>query len=156
MSQATLEKLYAAFARLDAETMAECYADAVEFDDEAFSLRGKREVVGMWTMLCTTVKAKGMADWKFHAGPLSANTAHWEPIYRFSATGRIVHNRIDSQFEFNAQGLITRQRDRFDFWAWARQALGPMGLLLGWSGFLRNKVRTQARANLDRFLAKGV
>jgi len=155
MSQATLEALYAAFNHLDADAMAACYAEDAEFDDEAFSLRGKREVAGMWAMLCSAVKAQGAKDWELRVGPIGPNTAHWEPIYRFSATGRMVHNKIDSQFEFNAQGLIRKQCDRFDFWAWSRQALGAPGLLLGWSGFLRQKVRKQARGNLERFLAKG-
>ena len=65
-----------------------------------------------------------------------------------------MHNKIDAEFEFDKQGLITRQRDRFDFWDWSRQALGTPGLLLGWSPFLRRKVRAQAAANLQRFLAK--
>ena len=40
------------------------------------------------------------------------------------------------------------------FRSWSRQALGTPGLLLGWSPFLRNKVRATAAANLKRFLAK--
>ncbi|MBB5205542.1 hypothetical protein HNQ51_002861 [Inhella inkyongensis] len=155
MSQATLEKLYAAFAKADTDAMAECYADEVAFDDPAFSLRGKHEVVGMWSMLCANIRARDFKDWELRAGPFTASTAHWEPIYRFGgAQGRMVHNVIDSRFEFNSQGLITRQWDHFDFWAWSRQALGPAGLLLGWSPLLRNKVRRTARHNLDRFLAK--
>ena len=55
---------------------------------------------------------------------------------------------------FNEQGLITRQRDRFDFWAWSRQALGMPGLLLGWTPFLRHKVQRQAAANLQKFLTR--
>ena len=39
-NQATLEKFYNAFAQLDADTMATCYAPDAQFDDEAFSLRG--------------------------------------------------------------------------------------------------------------------
>ena len=79
--------------------------------------------------------------------------AHWEADYRFSATGRMVHNVIDGVFEFSEHGLITRHRDRFDFWAWSRQALGTPGWLLGWTPFLRQKVRAQAAANLQKFLA---
>jgi hypothetical protein len=50
--------------------------------------------------------------------------------------------------------LITRHRDRFNFWSWSRQALGAPGLLLGWTPFLRQKVRAQAAANLQKFLAQ--
>ena len=153
MSRATVEKLYAAFAKLDADTMAACYAPDAIFDDEAFSLRGREQVGGMWAMLCDAVKTKGRDVWKIEYRDITERSAHWEATYRFSATGRMVHNVIDAEFEFDAAGLIKRHRDRFDFWRWARQALGAPGLLLGWSPFLRAKVRAQAAKNLDRFLA---
>ena len=155
----TLQKFYAAFAVLDHATMASCYAPDAQFDDEAFSLRGRDEVAGMWRMLCTATQAKGRDVWKLEASGISANEqtgqAHWEAWYRFSATGRLVHNVIDGSFEFNPQGLIARHRDRFNFWSWSRQALGTPGLLLGWSGFLRNKVRATAAGNLRKFIGSG-
>ncbi len=154
MSQATIERFYAAFAQLDGEAMQACYAEDAHFDDEAFSLRGRREVGGMWRMLCDATKAKGREHWKLELSQVTASSAHWEAHYKFSATGRLVHNKIDAAFEFNPQGLITRHHDRFDFWAWSRQALGAPGLLLGWSPFLKAKVRATAAANLKRYLDK--
>jgi hypothetical protein len=154
MSQATIERFYAAFARLDADTMERCYAEDACFDDEVFSLAGRRRVGGMWRMLCTTTQAKGLAHWKLQTSAITDRSAHWEAHYLFSATGRLVLNKIDAEFEFDAAGLITKHRDRFDFWAWSRQALGLPGLLLGWTPFLRAKVRAQAAANLQRFLDK--
>jgi hypothetical protein len=38
--------------------------------------------------------------------------------------------------------------DRFVFWRWARQALGPVGLLLGWAPVLRARVQRGAAASL--------
>jgi SnoaL-like domain len=152
MSRATLERFYKAFASLDAKTMAECYAQDASFEDEVFSLRGRTHVGGMWTMLCANVKKSGRTDWKLAWRDITDHSAHWEPTYRFSSTGRLVHNVIDAEFEFDSQGLIKRHRDRFDFWRWSRQALGPMGVLLGWSGFLRNKVRRAANRSLAKHL----
>ena len=153
----TITKFYTAFARLDADTMAQCYADDVAFDDEVFSLRGKEATMGMWRMLCEATRTKGMADWKLEHSGVEADAttgrAHWDAHYRFSATGRLVLNRIDAAFTFNPQGLIATHRDRFDFWAWSRQALGTPGLLLGWTPMLRNKVRTTAAGNLAKFNA---
>lgn len=154
MSAATIGRLYAAFEQLDAAAMQACYAVDARFDDEAFSLRGREQIGGMWRMLCEAVRAKGMAQWKLEVSAITERSAHWEPTYLFSATGRLVHNVIDAEFEFDGAGLITRHTDRFDFWRWARQALGAPGLLLGWTPFLRAKVRSQAAANLRRFLAK--
>jgi hypothetical protein len=42
--------------------------------------------------------------------------------------------------------------DRF-YYRWARQALGPAGLLLGWTPLLRSRVRRRARASLGKFAA---
>ena len=153
MSKATIERFYAAFAQLDADTMESCYASGAQFDDEAFSLQGAKAIGGMWRMLCQATKAKGMAHWKLVVSDITAQSAHWEAHYLFSATGRLVHNKIDAAFEFDHQGLITRHRDRFNFWAWSRQALGTPGLLLGWSPWLRANVRAKAAANLQAFMA---
>ena len=152
MSRQTIERLYAAFASLDAKGMAACYADDALFDDEAFSLRGRHQIGGMWAMLIDAIRQQGRKDWKLEVSAITDSTAHWEPTYRFSATGRLVHNVIDAEFEFDSQDLIKRQRDRFDFWRWSRQALGLPGMLLGWSGFLRSKVRRTAARRLDRYL----
>lgn len=153
MSQSTIERFYAAFAQLDADTMQRCYASNAQFDDEAFSLRGAPAIGGMWRMLCQTTKAKGLAQWRLDVSHVTAQSAHWEAHYLFSATGRLVHNKIDARFQFDAQGLITQHRDQFNFWAWSRQALGTPGLLLGWSPWLRAKVRAKAAANLQSFMA---
>ena len=153
MSQPTIERLYAAFAQLDAAAMAACYAPQASFDDEAFSLRGRAQVGAMWAMLCEAVKAKGRDVWKLEVSQITERSAHWEPTYNFSATGRTVHNIIDADFEFDSAGLITRHCDRFDFWRWSRQALGTPGWLLGWTPLLRARVRAQAAKNLARYTA---
>ena len=46
MSRATIERFYAAFAALDADTMQRCYAPDARFDDEAFSLHGAEQIGG--------------------------------------------------------------------------------------------------------------
>ena len=154
MSKATIEKFYAAFARLDGDTMQACYAPNAQFDDEAFSLQGPEQIGGMWRMLCDATRTKGLPHWKLELNQITDHSAQWNAHYMFSATGRKVINRVESRFEFDANGLIVKQRDRFDFWAWSRQALGAPGVLLGWTPFLRNKVRAQAAGNLKRFLDK--
>jgi SnoaL-like domain len=154
VSKATIEKFYAAFARLDGDTMQACYAPHAHFEDEVFTLDGPGQIGGMWRMLCAATQAKGLAHWKLEVSQVTDHSAHWDAHYLFSATGRKVLNRIDASFEFDANGLIVKHRDRFDFWAWSRQALGAPGVLLGWTPFLRNKVRAQAAGNLQRFLEK--
>lgn len=154
MSRATIEKFYGAFARLDDATMRACYAEDASFEDEVFALHGRREISGMWSMLCEATRAKGADVWRLEVSDVTDRSAHWVAFYRFSATGRLVRNSIDASFEFGPDGLIRRHRDRFDFWKWSRQALGAPGQLLGWTPFLRRKVQATAAANLKRFLDK--
>ncbi|HEY1077050.1 MAG TPA: nuclear transport factor 2 family protein [Fontimonas sp.] len=150
-----MHRFYTAFAQLDAATMASCYCQDVQFEDPVFKLNGQRETAGMWTMLCEGVREKGADVWRLEHSAVQADaargSAHWDAHYRFTMTGRMVLNRIDAEFSFR-DGLIATHRDRFDFWAWSRQALGAPGLLLGWSPLIRNKVRETAGSNLQKFL----
>ena len=59
-------------------------------------------------------------------------------------------NRIQATFTLE-DGLIRTHRDAFSFWAWARQAFGPAGLLLGWIPWFQRKVRLEALKGLETF-----
>lgn len=153
-----IEGFYRAFAALDAGAMAACYAADARFRDEAFELDGAAEIAAMWRMLCHSTRTHGLDAWALEFSEVQADAhtgrAHWEARYRFSATGRRVHNRIQAQFVFR-DGLIVEHHDRFDFWSWSRQALGAPGWLLGWSPLLQRKVRARAAASLQAFRQQG-
>jgi hypothetical protein len=144
-----IETLYAAFAAKDYAAMQGCYGPAPTFADAVFTLKGK-EVGAMWHMLCEGGSDLTLTHRDVHADD-AAGRAHWEARYTFGSTGRQVLNSIDAEFQFQAR-RIANHRDRFSFWRWSSQALGPMGLLLGWTPFIRNKVRATARARLDKFI----
>lgn len=154
MSRAAIENFYAAFSRLDGAAMKAAYAEQATFRDEVFTLAGRDQIGGMWMMLTEAIRSKGQDAWRLEVSAITDSSAHWEPHYRFSATGRLVHNVIDARFSFDGDGKILEHVDAFPFWRWARQALGPSGLLLGWTPLLRNKVRATAAKNLASFLAK--
>lgn len=158
MSRQTVENLYQALRRLDGVAMEACYAPQARFDDAIFSLQGRERIGGMWRMLTEATRARGQAVWQLRYSGVQADQrhgqAHWDADYRFSATGRMVHNHIASRFEFTPEGLILRQQDHFNFWRWSGQALGLPGWLLGWSPMLRAKVRAQAASRLDQFMAQ--
>ena len=153
----TLHHFYRAFAALEPEGMARCYAPGVRFRDAIFDLNGRDEVMGMWQMLCETVRTRGRDDWKLVTSGIAADDttgrAHWEATYRFSATGRLVVNHIDATVQFDNAGLIVQHTDSFDFWRWSRQALGAPGLLLGWSPWFHRQVQAKANAGLRKYLA---
>jgi ketosteroid isomerase-like protein len=141
---------YSAFQRRDGDAMAAFYHPDAEFSDEVFLNLRHGGVTSMWRMLCERGKDLTLEFRDVQADDRTGR-AHWEAHYTFSASGRKVHNIIDAEFEFK-DGKILRHRDRFDFHRWSRQALGPMGLLLGWTPFLKNKVRGTARGSLEKFM----
>lgn len=144
-----ITSFYTAFQRRDSAGMGACYHPEIRFSDPVFpDLRG-REVALMWDMLCRRGKDLTIQFSGVQADD-QAGTAEWEAWYTFSATGRLVHNRIRAEFAFR-DGTIIRHIDRFPFWRWARQALGPVGALLGWSGVVRGRVQAQAKAALAKF-----
>jgi ketosteroid isomerase-like protein len=150
-NQALLERFYAAFARHDGAAMAGCYAPEARFDDPVFTgLRGD-EPGAMWRML-TRRSADLTVELVAYAADGDQGSADWVARYTFAQTGRSVTNRVHSTFRF-ADGLIVEQVDTFDFHRWARQALGPVGMLLGWTPYLRGSVGRRARAGLDSFRA---
>ena len=147
---ALIHRFYDSFAALDAAGMRECYHPEVVFSDPAFGeLRGA-QAGAMWAMLCSRA-----TDLEVSATDVEAadprGRAHWDARSTYGQTGRPVLNRIDAEFEFR-DGLIVRHTDRFGFWAWARQALGPVGLLLGWTPLIRNRVRANARRGLEKYM----
>lgn len=106
----------------------------------------------MWRMLCDRGKDLKI-EWSGLETTEDTGRAHWEARYTFSATGRKVHNRIDASFEFE-DGLIRTHRDRFDLWAWAGQALGLKGKLLGWTPMVRKAIQTQAGKALATYRSR--
>jgi hypothetical protein len=79
----------------------------------------------------------------------ATGSAQWVATYTFSKTGRKVINRIQANFVF-ANGKIARHRNSFDYYKWARQALGLKGLVLGWSTFLRKKIQQTASGQPEK------
>jgi hypothetical protein len=131
--------------------MAACYAPGARFSDPVFTdLRGS-EPGAMWRMLTGRAEDLEVTLAEHEAGD-ERGSARWLADYTFS-TGRRVHNDVQAEFRFK-DGLIAEHHDSFSLYAWSRQALGPLGALLGWTPIVSGKVRRQARAGLDEFLAR--
>jgi ketosteroid isomerase-like protein len=131
--------------------MAACYTADASFSDPVFrDLKGD-EPGAMWRML--TGRADDLSvELVEHDADDETGTAHWLASYTFTQTGRHVDNDVRASFRFR-DGLIAEHRDQFGFHRWARQALGPTGLLLGWAPPLQGSVRGRARKGLDEFMA---
>jgi ketosteroid isomerase-like protein len=151
-NEALIERFYAAFAERNGAAMAACYAPEVSFSDPVFPDLHGDEAGAMWRMLTERATDLRIELLEREAGD-ERGSARWRAHYTFTQTGRPVVNDVRASFRF-AGGLIVEHRDEFDFHRWARQALGPVGLVLGWTPLLRASVRRRARAGLEQFRAE--
>lgn len=146
-----IESFYKAFNDLDAEVMAECYHKDIVFEDPAFGVLKGERAKNMWRMLCESQKGK---NFKIKATNITCNektgSAHWEAFYKFSKTGRKIHNKIDAEFIIK-DGKIIKHTDYFNLHNWAKQALGFKGYLIGGTSFFRRKLHSQTNRLLDKF-----
>lgn len=145
-----IQTFYDAFTRLDYETMQSCYSDNPVFNDPVFGILQGDEVKAMWEMLC-----KSATDFNLHADKITVDgeygTCDWTATYIFSKTGSKVVNHVKAHMLIE-DGKILEHTDEFNIYRWSRQALGLPGILLGWSGYLKNKIRSDAKRQLAAFM----
>lgn len=146
-----IDHLYASFKRRDSVAMAGCYAADATFRDPIFDVKGE-DVSAMWAMFCERGRDL-VLDWRDVRADDAGGSAHWEPRYTFSVTGRPVHNVIDARFTFR-DGRIATQVDTFDLWRWSRMALGPKATLLGWTPFVQKAIKSEALRGFDGWKAR--
>jgi len=151
LNEQVIERFYTAFQQLDHQTMNDCYIEDPIFNDAVFGILEGEEVRSMWEMLCTNARDFSLTFGNIKMLDEEYATCNWQASYTFSKTGRKVINNIKAHMRLQ-DGKITEHSDQFDIWKWSRQALGVPGLLLGWSGFFKNRMRLNARKSLERFM----
>jgi ketosteroid isomerase-like protein len=136
-----IQRFYTALGARDGAAMAACYAPEASFEDPAFGKLDADDTAAMWRML--TLRAD---DLTVDVSEITADDrtgfARWIAHYTFKQTGRPVVNDVRASFRF-ADGHIIEHHDHFDWWRWARQALGTVGLLLGWNPLFEKAARGQ-------------
>ncbi len=145
-----ITKFYTAFSKRDYVTMQNCYAGNPVFNDPVFGILQGDEVRAIWEML-----AKNAKDFSLEYNSIECDdeygTCKWVATYTFSKTGRQVVNKVKAHMRIE-NDKITEHTDEFDIYKWSRQALGLPGVLLGWSGYLKNKIRHDAKTRLYQFM----
>jgi ketosteroid isomerase-like protein len=151
-NQEVVERFYNAFQRLDYTTMQSCYSEEIIFNDPAFGILRGDDAKAMWEMLCRNAKDFSLTYSNIQLLDHEYTTCQWVASYTFSKTGRKVVNRIKAHMRIK-DGKIIEHTDQFDIWKWSRQALGISGWLLGWSGYMKSKIRVNAHKSLDKFIS---
>jgi len=153
LNEQLIHDFYTAFQQRDGDKMASFYDSQAVFTDPAFGTLHGAEVGAMWRMLCARGRDLRVAFDRISAQG-DEGRAHWEAWYTFSSSGRPVHNVIEASFKFRA-GRILEHHDRFNFWRWSAQALGPLGIFAGWLPPVQNTVTRRARRGLTAFMQQG-
>jgi limonene-1,2-epoxide hydrolase len=151
-NSALIDNFYRAFQRKDYQTMQNLYATNATFSDPVFVNLNSEQVRCMWEMLLTASTDLSITFKNVQDNPVGA-TCDWEAVYTFTLTGKKVHNIIHAQFVIE-NGKIVSHRDQFDLYRWSRMAFGFKGLLLGWTSFMQNQIRTKAGNRLTSFMKK--
>jgi hypothetical protein len=147
-----IETLYRAIQGAQPEAIIACYASDAKFEDIAFRLQGRDEILGMWRLVCHG-RPKVTIDFDSISADGTKGQGRWMATYMFGKTaakpGRKVDNTLTSEFAFR-EGLIVEHHDRCHPVAWAVQALPcPLGCIIGPIAPLR---RTLAKLRLKKFL----
>ena len=145
-----ITKFYSSFQNKDYKNMQDCYADHARFSDAVFTGLDAKQVRAMWEMLIKNGKDLKLTFGNVK-GDMAGGNAEWTATYTFSRTGNKVTNNINARFEIK-NGKIVKHTDSFPFYTWAKQAFGFTGLLIGWTPFFQNKVRTTAMESLAKFM----
>lgn len=151
---ALVNQFYQAFSAKDGKKMAQMYDDNAVFEDDVFGQLNAAEVKAMWPML--TARSKDLViSWTDPIVQEDYISTHWTAQYSFGPEKRKVVNEIDALFLIR-DGKIVQHNDHFNFHKWARQALGLTGIALGWTSYLRRKVRSQALKGLRNYMVEQV
>lgn len=154
-ARALVKKFYDAFARLDVETMLACLHPEITFSDPLFPNLRQAQVFEMWRMLMASA-ARHPEDFKMFYELVFVEErkaqVHWQAHYRYGGQ-RKVHNKVLATLTF-WDGKIVRHIDGFNFYTWGRQALGPLGLVLGWHAKFRASVQAAARKQLKVYMGR--
>jgi ketosteroid isomerase-like protein len=160
-TRALVRRFFDAFARLDAQGMVACLHPDISFSDPLFPNLRQDQVVQMWSMLIASAARHPQAfslSYEFVFVEERKAQVHWQATYRYAGT-RKVHHKVLATLSF-WDGKIVRHVDGYDFYTWARQALGTLGLLLGWNAKFRASVQAAADKQLkvfsNRFRVSGV
>ncbi len=148
-----IQKFYTSFANQDLDTMLNCYHEKIKFQDPAFGILKGKDARDMWKMLIQRAKGEIKIEFSDIKANENSGSANWVATYKFSQTNRKVVNVIHAEFEFQDE-LIIKHTDHFDIWKWSKQALGFVGFIMGWTGFMQRKIQEKALSSLRKFQEK--
>jgi len=148
-----INRFYSSLNKLDADGMNSCYSENIIFSDPVFGVLHGKEAKSMWEMLCYKAEDFSLIFQSPEDKGDGYFTCTWQAIYRFSKTGKMVTNKGKAFMKLE-NGFICEHSDAFSLQRWISQAFGITGFILGRIGFFQRKIRNEARAGLEKWMAK--
>ncbi len=148
-----ITSFYDAFARGDYKKMSSYYHDDLIFEDPAFGKLNKEKASLMWQMLLSRKGSSPKINYSDVVANDSSGQVKWVAKYLYGPKKRLVINHIKASFKFE-NGLIIKHTDEFNLHRWSGQALGPVGYMLGWTSFMKNKIQKMANHRLEDYIKK--
>lgn len=144
------QNFYIAFVNKDIDSLRQYYSENITFNDPAFGTLKGVDVMSMWEMLFQNGKD---LDVRFEIKGEEGDVVlvKWIANYTFSRTKRQVENHVTARLKFS-EGKIIIHTDDFDFYSWSKQALGGIGVLLGWTKWFQRKFNQEAVQSLHKFI----
>ncbi|MBO6794497.1 MAG: nuclear transport factor 2 family protein [Balneolaceae bacterium] len=136
-----VKTFYEALNNGDIKTVRQLYHPDAVYKSEMFSLKGP-EVFALWytatqpemnlTAECSSINKVN-------------NEVHttWNISYELSVVNRTIKLSEKGLFKFK-DGKIIFHQDKYSFYSWCKQTLGPIGWLFGWTAWLKKRVSKQA------------
>lgn len=148
----TISNFYNSLKNIDATGMNACYSSDIIFSDPVFGLLRGQEVKLMWEMLCSKAQDFSLSFQPPEEKGDGYYTCNWKATYRFSKTGRMITNKGKAFMKLE-NGIITEHSDAFSLQRWIAQAFGIPGFIFGRIGFFQRKIKKEAIASLEKWIA---
>ena len=148
-----IKKFYSSFSEGNSNGMIECYHENVFFQDPAFGILKGDRAKKMWEMLLSQKNTDIKITFDHVTDSGDSGKVNWVAEYSYGKKRRKVINHVSANFKFQ-DGKIIEHIDTFDLWKWTKQAMGPVGYLLGWSSFMKNKIQKTTNSKLNKYISK--
>ena len=140
-----VEGFYEALNKGDYQFVNSLYHSNASYKDELFELKGV-EIHALWYSavqpdLNLSVELKSIKEVDGRV------ITEWVMNYTLDIINRRISLNEKGTFIFKGDKII-EHIDEYDFWSWCTQAFGIIGKSLGWSNWLRKRVRNQARKSV--------
>lgn len=148
-----IEKFYTSFSEGNSKGMTECYHKNVVFQDPVFGTLKGEKAFKMWEMLLSRKTDTTKISFENIVTNNDTGSVNWKAEYLYGKQKREVTNLVSANFKFK-DGFIIQHIDTFDLYKWTKQAMGPVGYLMGWSTFMKNKIQKTTNEQLATYMSK--